>query len=182
MAQFAERIDRDRCLYFNKGTTMRTDHFQRLLAKLSILTPNQLARLHDEASSLIEESRRHQAIEQAKPVAACEHCASCRIVRNGYNRGLQRYLCRECNRTFNVASGTPLSHLKGKQGFLDQAGCMAQSLSVRATARVRGVAVSAAFSWRHCRRLFQQTLYSVPMVILPSCGYTRCSAFLLNRL
>lgn len=140
---------------------MRTDHFQRLLDKLGRLTPKQLAKLHEDTSSLLASSNQLASIEQAKPVIACAHCGSGHIVRNGHNRGLQRYLCRVCNRTFNVVSRTPLSHLKCKQGFLQQADCMAQSLSIRATARALGVAASTAFRWRH--RFLEQVVDHQPI-------------------
>ena len=41
----------------------------------------------------------------------CPHCASEGAVSRGMARGLRRYQCKGCGRTFNALSGTPLSGL-----------------------------------------------------------------------
>ena len=44
----------------------------------------------------------------------CPHCASEGAVSRGMARGLRRYQCKGCGRTFNALSGTPLSGLHHK--------------------------------------------------------------------
>ena len=41
----------------------------------------------------------------------CPHCASEGAVSRGMARGLRRYQCKGCGRTFNALTGTPLSGL-----------------------------------------------------------------------
>ena len=41
----------------------------------------------------------------------CPHCAREGAVSRGMARGLRRYQCKGCGRTFNALSGTPLSGL-----------------------------------------------------------------------
>jgi len=43
--------------------------------------------------------------------ALCPHCASEHVIRHGQANGLQRYRCRECSKTFNAVTGTPLNRL-----------------------------------------------------------------------
>ncbi len=40
---------------------------------------------------------------------ACVHCGSLRVKRKGTYRERQRYLCKDCGKSFNDISGTPLS-------------------------------------------------------------------------
>lgn len=93
-------------------------------------------------------------------MACCLHCGSESITRNGSNRGLQRYRCKDCGRSFNATTETPLSRLRKKELFLAQAECLAQGLSVRATAAKLGVSVSTAFRWRH--RFLQEVVSQQP--------------------
>src|ERR1700739_2968442 len=96
---------------------MRNREMKRMKAALVKLTPGQRKILSTElaalemrpASTSIVESRMAQA-----PV--CPHCAAGRILKNGNARGLQRYKCRACGRSFCALTGTPLAglHMRGK--------------------------------------------------------------------
>ena len=48
----------------------------------------------------------------------CPHCAREGAVSRGMARGLRRYQCKGCGRTFNALSGTPLSGLHHKERWL----------------------------------------------------------------
>ena len=48
----------------------------------------------------------------------CPHCASEGAVSRGMARGLRRYQCKGCGRTFNALTGTPLSGLHHKERWL----------------------------------------------------------------
>lgn len=39
----------------------------------------------------------------------CVHCGSVKVKRNGKYRDRQRYLCRDCGKSFNDLSNTPIS-------------------------------------------------------------------------
>jgi transposase-like protein len=79
----------------------------------------------------------------------CPRCACERYYRHGQASGLQRYRCRECGRTFNDLSGTPLARLRLREKWLDYLGTVLQSASVRAAAKQVGVHRDTAFRWRH---------------------------------
>ena len=40
---------------------------------------------------------------------ACVHCGSVKVKRNGKYRNRQRYLCRDCGKSFNDLTNTPIS-------------------------------------------------------------------------
>lgn len=41
----------------------------------------------------------------------CPHCHSENMWRWGHASGLQRYRCKDCKKTYNALTGTPLAHL-----------------------------------------------------------------------
>ena len=79
----------------------------------------------------------------------CPHCASEGAVSRGMARGLRRYRCKGCGRTFNALSGTPLSGLHHKERWLSFGASLAKGETVKASAARCDVAVSTAFRWRH---------------------------------
>jgi transposase-like protein len=81
--------------------------------------------------------------------AGCPHCASQQLQPWGFASGLQRYRCRDCRRTFNGLTGTPLAHLRKKDRWAAQAEALITAESVATAARRCGVAVTTAFRWRH---------------------------------
>jgi transposase-like protein len=79
----------------------------------------------------------------------CPHCGTAGAMANGKARGLQRYLCHACNRSFGALTGTRLSGLHRKEAWLTFGACLADGDTVKASAERCGVAVSTAFRWRH---------------------------------
>jgi hypothetical protein len=69
--------------------------------------------------------------------------------RYGYDRGLQRYRCCACKRTFNPLSGTPLARLRHRPLWLGYLDGMLDGKSVRAAAEALGVHRNTTFRWRH---------------------------------
>ena len=88
--------------------------------------------------------------ESAKGQLLCPSCGE-HVVRNGHSRGLQRYLCRACARTFSgsALTGTVLDGLHSKHRLHSFAECMARGASVRETAAALNIAPSAALRMRH---------------------------------
>ena len=79
----------------------------------------------------------------------CPHCGTPGAISRGKARGLRRYQCKECRKTFNAATGTPLSGLHRKDKWLSFGACLADGLTVRASAERCGLAVNTALRWRH---------------------------------
>ena len=64
-------------------------------------------------------------------------------------RGLRRYRCKACNKTFNATIGTALQGLHKKGRWLAYGDCLAYGLTVRESAERCNLAVSTSFRWRH---------------------------------
>ena len=79
----------------------------------------------------------------------CPHCGTHGAVANGKSRGMQRYRCQSCNRTFGAVTGTSLSGLHHKDLWLTFAECLADGDTVAVAAKRCGIALSTAFRWRH---------------------------------
>ena len=75
----------------------------------------------------------------------CPHCGTPGAVSRGKARGLRRYQCKGCKKTFNAATGTPLAGLHRKDRWLAFGTCLADGLTVRASAQRCGFAVNTAF-------------------------------------
>jgi len=79
----------------------------------------------------------------------CPHCHGRHVVRNGTARGLQRYKCRGCARSFNALTCTPLARLRHRDRWPDQGRVLIEGLSITKAADQLQVARSTAFRWRH---------------------------------
>ena len=79
----------------------------------------------------------------------CPHCGTPGAVSRGKARGLRRYQCKGCGKTFNAATGTPSAGLHRKERWLAFGTCLADGDTVRASAVRCGLAVNTAFRWRH---------------------------------
>ena len=119
---------------------MQARQFEQFLQRLSSLTRRQRDRLLDLLQSAAGLDRVLEIVEEAGTPPCCPHCQASKPYRHGHAHGLQRYRCRNCGRTFNQLSGTPLTRLRYKAHWLDYLGCMLDSRSVRRSAREIGVA------------------------------------------
>ena len=129
---------------------MRTRELKRMRAMVKRLNGWQRKILAAELAALEMVPAAIDVVESRTCGAmGCPHCSGNRIVKNGNAGGLQRYLCRHCNRTFNVLTGTPLArlHLRGK--WLDHAEALRDGLSLTQVERRLGVARTTAHRWRH---------------------------------
>ena len=81
----------------------------------------------------------------------CPHCGGKHIVKNGVNaNGRQRYLCKDCHKSFVMTSCTVLwhSHLSPEvwDAYVE---CMKEGLTIREAAERCGVSQTTSFSMRH---------------------------------
>jgi len=79
----------------------------------------------------------------------CPVCGSERIGRWGRAHGLPRHRCRDCGRTFNALTGTPLARLRRRESWLGFGIALQEGQSTSRSAATCGVARSTAFRWRH---------------------------------
>jgi len=80
----------------------------------------------------------------------CAHCGSIHVVKNGHKDGTQRYLCRDCHKTFSITNNTILYHSrKSVETWEKYFECLMNKFSLRKCAKVCNIDLSTAFIWRH---------------------------------
>ena len=132
------------------GWIMDVKGFQAWLSAASGLTRAQRREALAVLSGRSEGEASKAAIELGVDEARrCPHCAREWAVSRGMARGLRRYQCKGCGRTFNALTGTPLSGLHHKERWLSFGASLAKGETVKASAARCDVAVSTAFRWRH---------------------------------
>jgi transposase-like protein len=90
-----------------------------------------------------------EAARQRVESVGCPHCASHSLQRWGHVSGLPRYRCKDCRRSFNALTGTPLARLRKKERWAEHVQALMTGESVVKAAKRCDVAVSTAFRWRH---------------------------------
>ena len=129
---------------------MKTKGFQDLLTQLEDLSEIQREALLsalkrklglDDAVVLID--------RQFKTAPCCGHCGSKSVGGWSSQGGLKRYRCKDCLKTFNALTGTPLAQLHRRDAWFEYARALADGLSLRKAAKRCGIALDTSFRWRH---------------------------------
>ena len=127
---------------------MKSADFQAILGRLGSLTRNQIKQAQKALSAEAAGRDAHAAFADCQPTH-CKLCADARIVRNGIQRGQQRWLCRACGKSFCATTATPLNRLHGKALFGVHAQAMADGLTLRDVRDKLNISLSRALKWRH---------------------------------
>lgn len=129
---------------------MKSAEFKRLTTAVSKLDHHQRKRLIETLNNQADETQVIEVIESNfDGKKACPHCHSAKLYRFGVVSGLQRYRCRDCKKTFNALTKTPLARLRHKGRWLTYLEAMAQSRTVRQSAADSKVHRNTRFRWRH---------------------------------
>ncbi|WP_307728875.1 IS1595 family transposase [Massilia sp. IC2-477] len=129
---------------------MNAAGFRRLLQQAGLLSRQQRSLLIEFLRPALGLDQVCEAIDGARPVPlCCPGCSGTRHYCHGLDRGLQRYRCRACGRTFSALTGTPLARLRHRAKWIDYLRDMLDSRSVRAAAKRIGVHRNTSFRWRH---------------------------------
>ena len=140
---------------------MKLADFNHFLSELSHLTDSQVQLVENFLADKNSIQRIISGIEQRlvdKP--ECPHCHSGVINRHGKSGAMQRYRCKNCLKTFNASTGTPLAHLRLKDRWLSYIGTMIQGKVLRDSASDCGINLKTAFLLRH-------RLLTLPAVMKP---------------
>ena len=86
---------------------------------------------------------------ERQALTGCPHCGAPDVRPWGAARGLPRYRCSECRKTFNPFTGTPVAGLHNKDRWPDQARALIEGESLAKAAERCQVHPSTAFRWRH---------------------------------
>ena len=96
-------------------------------------------------ASTLEEFLSHK-----RTVEACPFCGSSHIVKNGHRNGRQRFICKDCGKTFGLTFNTILFQTKKDLSawslYID---CMVRKIPLRKTASICRINLATAFTWRH---------------------------------
>ena len=86
-----------------------------------------------------------------KDGGCCLHCGSTHFVKNGRRAdGTQRYLCRDCNKSFLASTNSIVSRTRKQLSVWKQYfDCMMAEKTLQESARECGISMSTAFFWRH---------------------------------
>lgn len=129
---------------------MKSTEFKQITLAVSELDHHQRKRLLETLAHQTDEVQVTEIIESSfDDKKACPHCHSVLLYRFGVVSGLQRYRCRDCKRTFNTLTKTPLAHLRNKGQWLTYLEAMTQSRTVRQSAVEAKVHRNTSFRWRH---------------------------------
>ena len=135
---------------------MRKPELKRITAMLRQLSPVQRKIVANELAALDAQPAVTVIVEGRFACGAmCQRCESKRVIRHGHANGLQRYRCRECGKTFNALSGTPLNRLHKRDKWLQQAEALQDGQTLRKVARTLNIHLSTAPTagaivfWRH---------------------------------
>ncbi len=128
---------------------MHAKQFQGFLENLHKLSPAQVKKLRAALEKNDAVLRTYSAMQEATGGLCCHHCSSKKVVKNGFENGLQRLRCKECGRSSNCATGTPLSRLRNKEKFATYAHCLEQGMTLRQAAQATQLNLDRAFRWRH---------------------------------
>ena len=101
---------------------MKSQEFQALVEQLGELSQPQRTAL---MTALRSKGSPEDAITHIETLFAadpcCGHCGSKQFGTWGHANALRRYKCKECNRTFNALTGTPLAQLHRRDAWLEYA-------------------------------------------------------------
>ncbi len=79
----------------------------------------------------------------------CPHCEHIKYVKMGIDKGVQRYKCKGCNRTFTPFTGTWMAQIHKKDKLADYLKLMQQGLSLDKIMLKLCINKKTAFDWRH---------------------------------
>lgn len=123
---------------------------KRIKDAICELSSSELLALKDEIE------RRESAVEaeiveatMIGAVRACPHCKGKQLKSAGSKDGRKRFRCKDCGKSFNGFTGTPLAKLHFPEKFMENAKHMIEGNTVRKTAAAIGVNKNTAFLWRH---------------------------------
>lgn len=105
----------------------------------------------------------------------CPHCHSHHIIKNGKEKGTQRYKCKQCGKNFRTSTGTTIHQLHKKQTIDKYMHCLTDGISLRKAAKRCNISLRTAFLWRHrflaklqtIRKVEKNKFHTLSALILP---------------
>lgn len=100
--------------------------------------------------SIVKKQEKVEKIITQHKAKCCPHCNSTSFKKNGTKNKAQRYLCKDCNKTFTDTNNTILfSGKKDIEVWKKYIHCLLEKHSLRKTAQICNISLPTAFAWRH---------------------------------
>ena len=135
---------------------MQQLQFLRILESICLLTPEQVITLRSSLpapDTLDMTPGTSQVLEAAAAhfhdSPYCPRCTSDNVGGWGYQSGYRRYKCRDCKRTFNAMTETPLARFHLCDKFDEYIDCMRGHTRLRAAAEQCDISLPTSFAYRH---------------------------------
>ena len=113
---------------------------------LEVLVDSQPINNSDGVESFL--SKRLDVSRSGRP--ACPHCSSLKVVKNGRHCETQRFICRDCSKSFGWSSGSFFNHCRKEiSQWFKYVECFMDRLPLRECARRCGISLDTSFKWRH---------------------------------
>ncbi|MGR5096971.1 IS1595 family transposase [Vibrio maritimus] len=88
--------------------------------------------------------------EREQTVTDCPHCHAMNFIKHGVTaKGIQRYRCKDCKKTFCSLTGTPLFKMRMEDKWLAYVSMMWDGVPLRKIAARLRITLRTAFFWRH---------------------------------
>ena len=92
---------------------------------------------------------KEEAESKNKNANLCPHCQSRRTRKNGFQYGIQRFVCNDCKKNFRHSTGLATAHLKKKELFKNYIPYFLDGYSLNKCAKLTGISKQTSFDWRH---------------------------------
>ena len=89
-----------------------------------------------------------QELHESSPIE-CPCCKSRNWIKFGLYRGLQKYRCSECRRTFTGLTGSSAYRIHDKEKWTRYFSCLLAGYSLHKCATEVGISYKTSFNWRH---------------------------------
>lgn len=125
--------------------------FEKVRAEIKRLNEYEKKKLRKHLAEIIgiEVSSLNEIKEDIKS-KICPRCKSEYIVKNGKYSGKQRYICKECGKTFSQRTNSAIVYSKKTvEQWIKYIECMLRGYSLRRCAKEVKINLSTAFYWRH---------------------------------
>lgn len=125
------------------------------MEELENLLPHELEILIERAKELLNQKddsilTHHEFIEKELKTEKCPFCGSTYFVKNGHHNGIQRFKCKECNKTFGSTNGTFLYHTQQSyKTWITFIKCELLGMTLKAEADELELTQPTCFAMRH---------------------------------
>ncbi len=124
---------------------------EKLLPKISQLNFEDLFLLKERILQETEKQKTDIYKNLQNQVTSCPHCASVKFTKWGHYGDMNRFKCKDCNKTFIPTTGTAIHWSKKPDEFINFSTVMFSEgfNTLKLQSKRVGISIVTAFNWRH---------------------------------